>query len=500
MSIRLLQAIFLAGVFTDVDGATLTLSPAQESDLVAQGKAVYVADPLQVTRQTVLRDDLASLGVRGVNKRSRSPAALFGGSTMSLAQVSIVSGSPTLSIEVDAKGRKRLKVVTGSGVAAQLSFSPLVNAYFGGDAYAVVQGSYEDGLSAFSAYFAPGATVATNYVLSGSINFAAAVANPFLQPGAGVEPFTWRTGKKNNAITGSISYPFVAGSHKLVITPRAGMVATVYIYAIGVGAKNPKGRCFVMADDGMASWFGIGAPLFNEAGIPTTGALIASAVGLSATYGTREQWQAYVGAGNVVIAHGPNGAAYDQNLINSFTTNEKRLDDMNVAREFIEKNGLWTPHCDMCYAWPQGAYQTAAGDTSLLVRAMAEGFRIARCSAQPNALVQFNADAATSLQRLTLPYSTHGWAGTTGGQVALTAALVQAIDDAATYGTDVFVTFHAVVPDSTADGSMDSSKCRVSDLLTIRDAIAAKVAAGTLECGVLTDLAYGGVDTYWAQF
>jgi hypothetical protein len=129
MSIRLLQAIFLAGVFTDVDGATLTLSAAQESDLVAQGKAVYVASPLQVTRQTVLRDDLASLGVRGVDKRSRAPAVLFGGSTMSLSQVTIVSGSPTLSIEVDAKGRKRLKVVTGSGVAAQLSFSPLVNGF-----------------------------------------------------------------------------------------------------------------------------------------------------------------------------------------------------------------------------------------------------------------------------------------------------------------------------------------------------------------------------------
>lgn len=46
MSIRLLQSIFLSGVYTAVDGATLNLSPKLEDDLVGQGKAEYVRDDL----------------------------------------------------------------------------------------------------------------------------------------------------------------------------------------------------------------------------------------------------------------------------------------------------------------------------------------------------------------------------------------------------------------------------------------------------------------------
>ncbi len=45
MSIRLLHPIFLAGVLSPVDGSTLTLSAAMESDLVNQGKAVWVVRP-----------------------------------------------------------------------------------------------------------------------------------------------------------------------------------------------------------------------------------------------------------------------------------------------------------------------------------------------------------------------------------------------------------------------------------------------------------------------
>lgn len=45
MSIRLLQAIFLSGGYTAVNGATLSLESALEADLVSQGKAVWVLPP-----------------------------------------------------------------------------------------------------------------------------------------------------------------------------------------------------------------------------------------------------------------------------------------------------------------------------------------------------------------------------------------------------------------------------------------------------------------------
>ncbi len=93
--------------------------------------------------------------------------------------------------------------------------------------------------------------------------------------------------------------------------------------------------------------------------------------------------------------------------------------------------------------------------------------------------------------------SPHGWAGTTAGQVALTTALTDAITAAATYGTDIFVVFHQIVPDSTVDGSMDTSKCRVSDLLTIRTAITTAVDAGTLECLTFPEVAYKDTHDFW---
>lgn len=438
-----------------------------------------------------------AIGSYGAAAKSRAPIPVFGGETMAIGDVTIVSGSPTLSVETDSAGRKRLKVVTGAGVAAQISFAGVANAYYGGDAYVALQGSYEDGLQSMTMYFAPGATIATNYVLSGAINFASAVVNPYQQPGAGNHPFVWRTGKKNNSITGSITYPFTVGSHKLVITPIAATVATVYIYAVGIGVKNPKGRCFVIADDGNTSWLTTGAPLFNDVGIRTTGSIIASAPGLSALYATKEQWKSYAESGNAVVAHGPNGASYNTNLISAFATNAERIADMEISRDYIYANGLQTENCDLCYAWPQGAYQVSSGDVSLLDDALAAGFQLARCSTVINPLVQYNVDMATCYQRLTLPYSTHGWAGTTAGQVALVTALTDAITAAATYGTDIFVTFHQIVPDSTVDGSMDSTKCRVSDLLTIRTAITNAVTAGTLECLTLPEIAYKKANDFW---
>ena len=412
---------------------------------------------------------------------SREPAPLFGGKQMSLAEVSVVSGSPTLTIELDDKGTPRLKVVTGAGVAAQLSFSGLQGAYFGGDCYVAIRGGYETGLSSLTAYFAPGATIATNYVLSGALSFSALQDSNYLSPGGENETLTWRTGKKNNSVTGTINYPFVIGSHKLVITPVAATVATVYIYAVGIGAKNRKGRCVVMADDGDPSWFKLGAPLFADVGIPTTAALIASIVG-GGSAGTLEQWKAYVGAGNAVIAHGPNVGSLAGNLIINHDANAARIADMEASREFIDANGLGVPGFERCYAWPQGRYQAAPGRVDLLEAAYAAGFDLARGSSSINALVQYNADAATRLQRMALPYSPHGWGGSTAANVANITALVDAINAAATYGTDIFPTFHIIVPDATADGAMDSAQIRISDFLTIRDAIAAAVSAGTLEC------------------
>ncbi len=62
MSIRLLQAVFLSGVYTAVDGATLYLAPGLEADLVGQGKAAWVTPPVMRTNLVDHSADHAAMG------------------------------------------------------------------------------------------------------------------------------------------------------------------------------------------------------------------------------------------------------------------------------------------------------------------------------------------------------------------------------------------------------------------------------------------------------
>jgi len=68
MSIRLLMSVLVAGVHYGVDGATLSLSEALEADLVAQGKAVYVYDPLRRADQPAIASEIAGIGVPRISR------------------------------------------------------------------------------------------------------------------------------------------------------------------------------------------------------------------------------------------------------------------------------------------------------------------------------------------------------------------------------------------------------------------------------------------------
>lgn len=63
MSIRLLQAVIIAGVATLADGKTLSLSASLEADLVGQGKAVYVDWPTVDTDAKKAAETLSTTGV-----------------------------------------------------------------------------------------------------------------------------------------------------------------------------------------------------------------------------------------------------------------------------------------------------------------------------------------------------------------------------------------------------------------------------------------------------
>ncbi len=427
---------------------------------------------------------------------SKGPVPVLGGPTLAASDVTVVGGSGTVT-KITRRGLPCLQIdIPAGAVNCQISINGGVGALFGGDVYVAMEGGFQTGLLKVEAYHAPGATIATNYTLQGNLTFSATPSVNNWQDQGGI--YTWRSGRKQIAITGTITYPFVVGANKLTITPQSGQAATMYLYAVGYGQPR-KGRVIVIADDGEASWFKLGAPIFNALGIPTTAMIIPS--GLNIGYGTDAHVSAYIDAGNCVGPHGPNLSSYAGNLISNYGTAAEAIYDIDSALNAMYQKGWYTPGADLIYAWPQGEFARTFGDLELLEAAYKYGIRLARCSSVINPLLQFVTEGASRLNRLALPYTTHGWAGSTAGQVANTTANVDAINNAATYGTDVFMTYHQIVLDSTADGAMNTIKNRVSDVQTVATAIKAQIDAGKMEATTLGRLALdvASVPSFWGS-
>lgn len=443
--------------------------------------------PVMASTTSSGRDEFRVAGVRtSLMQRNddRAPCPVLGGSKLAASDLTLVSGSGTVTL-ISRRGLPCLKIDLPAGTFnAQFKVNPGVNALFDGDIYIAMEGGYSTGILKLEAYHGPGATLAPNYTFQGAGSFLAAPQADNWQDQGGI--WTWTSSRKNLSISGSVTWPMVVGDNKIVITPQSGQAATLYIYAIGYGGPK-KGRICVTAADGEPSWLKLGAPIFNRIGIPTTSAIIPS--GLGVPYATIEQYRAYIDAGNCVIGHGPNLSSYAGNLISNYATTAERMNDIMSVLEFMYANGLYTPGAERCYTWPQGVLQQAYGDTELLDAAYAAGIRFAYGASVINAATKFNAAAATRLGRLNLPYTTPSWGGSTAAQVALTQAVVDKINDAATYGGDVFLAFHRIVPDSTPDANMNTITHRVSDVTTIANAIKTQVDAGKLDAEMLTTLA-----------
>ena len=497
----------LAAYFLSIGAAKRTSTRSEQTGAAISGNAAgqFPSAPALSSQVPVTASTSSDGGVElwGGQRRiptpasggSKGPIVVLGGPTLQASDVTVVSGSGNIT-KITRRGLPCLQIDIPAGASnCQISINGGVNALYGGDIYVAMEGNYRTGLLKLEAYQAPGATIATNYTFQGNLSFVAPVKDTWQDQG-GI--YTWRSGRKNISVTGSIAYPFVVGSNKLIITPQAGQAATMYLYAVGYGQPK-KGRLIVMADDGEKSWFALGAPLWNAAGIPTTAMIIPS--GLNVGYGSDAQVSSYIDAGNCVGPHGPNLSSYAGNLITNYATAAEAVSDIDSALSAIYKKGWYTPGADMIYAWPQGAFARSFGDVELLDAAYQYGIRLARCSSVINPLVQFVSEGASRLNRLALPYTTHGWAGTTAAQAANDTAIATAIENAATYGTDVFLTYHQIVPDSTPDGSMNTIKCKVSSVQTHIAAATAQVAAGKLDVMTLGQLArdIASVPSYWGQ-
>ena len=484
------------------DRATLT----NEAALISAGiaRADYVQDgasPLYPPN----RNDAAAVVGAGLPLRGRkSPSPAFGGAGLSVSEITALAGSPTITLETGPNGQPAIKVVTGVGAFADLNFSGLTGAVFGGDAYVVMHGSRTQGnLDYVSLYVSQGDASYTTGISQVLQYGQAAPLQSYLEQGGANTYWFRKTGFTNIGI--GQAYPMPIGQIKLRVVPLAGTSATVYIYAAGVANPRPKGRICVVHDDGYDSFFKLGFESFASRGIPVTCAVIGSAIDYGSGYATKRQLQNLLDAGGACVAHGPWPAQGAGNLYTAYSGAADpvatAVADMQQNRQWLRDNGLLVQGADRCYVWPQGQFQSVSNDTTLLNAARSAGFtfgrgtsNIASSTLYPRG-VQF--DTASAYNRLVLPIIGHSWAGTTAAEATNISAITTAISNIAGSGGDAFLMLHRVQLTSTADGSMNSVGIRVGDLETIAAALKTSIDAGTLECPTMPQMAH---DSWWSQF
>lgn len=429
-------------------------------------------------------------------RAERQPVPMLSDSGLTVGGVTLIAGTPSLSVVTMPNGRTALRVACNTGENTEMQFTGLAGALFSGEMFVQAEGcTYSNGVSQSLMYASPDANRATNFVGAGWSGWSAPLNTP-LEPCQGV--LTERLAKADWGVTGSITYPFQTNYVAFRIIPRAGYAPVVYIYGIGFSHQPAAGRICVTVDDGYESWFKLGQPIMQARKIPVTMGVIPANMDKGAENARWAHLRALVNAGGAVVAHGPNVEGGAGSLFTAFSDTASRVADMVAATQQIAAQGLATPGYDLCYVWPQGAWQSAGADSALLDAALAAGYTTGR-GATAYTSGGWSADSLSKYQHLTMPTIGHGWAGTTAAEATNISGIVTAINNAAAQGSDVILMLHRVQPTATADGAMSSIGIRVSDLTTIADAIVAKVTAGTLTAARLTDLAVGRVGNFWQQ-
>jgi len=445
-------------------------------------------------REIVGPDGLPVSG--GLSGSLRVPPRVIGGESMSLADITALSGAPTITLETGPNGQPAVKVVTGVGAVAEVQFPGLVGSYFWGDAYLSISGSYTTSNLDFTTLY--WSQDNTSYATGGNQMLQYALTSPvdLWQEQGGVNTYWFRKGR--HTAFGTPTYPGYIGQMKLRVAPRAGLAATVWIYGFALAAPATKGRICVTWDDGYSSFFGLGYQAFASRGIPQTLSVIGSAQDAGGTYSTTQQLRDFLAAGNALVAHGPWPAQGVGNLWSAYGGTgaadavSNAVADMVQNRKWLADRGLLIENADKCYVWPQGAYQRSANDTALLDAAIAAGFTVGRSvgDIKTHSIYShgYRFDAASKYGRLTLPIIGHSWAGTTAAEATNITNITTAITNIGASKGDACLMFHRVQASNTADGSMSSIGIRVSDLETIAAAVKAQVDAGNIECVTMPQL------------
>lgn len=276
------------------------------------------------------------------------------------------------------------------------------------------------------------------------------------------------------------------GYAQVRVTPQSGKTAQLTLRRITVNPSR-KGRIAIVADDGKSSWMRRALPLLERRGLRCSMAVIPDKLGSSSAYVTAAELRDVVRRGHEVLTHGPIGGA--GSLIDNYTTTADRLADAVACRQALRDLGVMSATADRCYIWPQGKWQSAQGDASLLDAMRAAGFTVGRSVSRyfPTSV----ADAlATQYGGLMLPIIGHVRGADATAESAVINNMVSAIQACGASGLDGVLMFHDVIDAGGAYG--DNDQIEVDRLITVLDAIVTQIAAGRVE-NVLFSQMHGGI-------
>ncbi|RTL37154.1 MAG: hypothetical protein EKK53_21530 [Burkholderiales bacterium] len=471
--------------------------------------------PVLVRPSEVLKEGLGSdtaaikaLSAGSWIRGAKAPQPSFGGDAISLSQISIVAGAPTVTVTTGPNGMPALKIVTGVGAPCDIAIPGMVDSYFHGDAFICAHGDRSTGLDYFTFYVSQNDATYTNGA-SGFVQYGLTnpTSNSFEQQGANTYHF------RRAALTpiGAPTYPMQIGQCKFRVQPLAGQTCTVFIYAVGIAPVARKSRICVVWDDGYDSAFRLGVDSFGSRGIKQTMAVIGSVQGAGNGYSTLAQLRAFVDSGNALVAHGPwpsDATSQGSNIVDLYAATgdpvSNAVADARAARQWINDQGLSVPGFEKCYVWPQGKFQAFSGDLRYLNAMRDAGFTTCRNvgnvvgSAQP---ASYNFDATSKYGHMALPIIGHTWAGTTANEATNITNITNAIAAMATNRTDAFLMLHRVVRTGTSDGAMGAAggiSIRQGDLETIAAAIKTQIDNGTMDAVTMPELALS--NGWWQQF
>ncbi len=488
MSIRLLQAIFLSGVYTAVDGATLFLAPGLEADLVAQGKAAWVSPPRTTldTREHSLYH--AAMGFKEAN--SRNPLVVFG------APFTGITITPQAGCTINSAGPYDLN---GEQVYRIVASSVGTFKYFEVEMPEVASGFSCTNATFECAFEDPATLMSTIYLYVGDSTYTKnmkgtagtlAGANKTRAPcRAGMTAYQFD--EVNWTLTG-VSAPIgneIFTKAKFRINPADGATTTVYLKRIAIGGRR-QSRIAITADDGYLSWPNIGQPVLDEYGLVSSMAIITAATGDSG-YASWADLRRFVSNGlNECVPHGPNHPTTKGtgNLWTAWTTDAERLADVLGCRDRLVAEGVTSARGAKCYVWPQGQYTGVDGDTAFLQMLVDNGFWLGR-GVTGDAYRNFRASLISEKNpgRLVLNIAGgHSWASA-GTEAANIASIISYVQAAATSGMDCCLVFHRVVG---VDAASNSTMISVNRLREICVAIKALVDAGSMRSVRFSDLAY----------